>query len=144
MADFSHLGQLDVGARTAEFTIHQVTVNGRSPTLILAPATEANKGYFNALLKRAGKSARKVKAGNINVGLIEENRDEDRDLYPKLIVKGWRDVTDINGTDVEFNVDDCAKFLAQLPSWLFDDIRAFAGDTSNYVEMLDLEVNAKN
>lgn len=144
MADFSHLGQLDVGASTADFTIHQITIDGKSPTLILKPATEANKGYFNVLLKRAGKSARKVRAGSINSGLVEENRDEDRDLYPKFIVVGWKDVLDVNGVEVDFNLEDCIKFLAQLPNWVFDDIRNFAGDPSNFIEMIDLEINAKN
>lgn len=144
MANFGHLAALDVKERTARYTINQITVNGKSPTLILAPATEANPQYFNALLKRAGKSARKARAGNINAAAIADNRNEDRDLYPACVIRGWEDTLDADGTDVPFSVDDCEKFLKCLPDWLFDDIRNYAGDPSNFAEVMDIEVVAKN
>lgn len=144
MADFSYLKTLDVVERTAEFTLHQIAINGVSPTLVLASATEANKPYFNALLKRAGKSARQVRAGAVSASLIEENREEDKALYPKHVIKGWTGVTDANGADVTFSSDDCIDFIAQLPNWLFDDIRNFAGNPANFTDLIDVEVNAKN
>ena len=89
MADFSHLKALEVSAdKTSRYTIHQITVNGKTPTLIVAPATEANKPYFNALLKRSGKSTRAVRAGMVSAGMIDETREEDRELYPRLVAKG--------------------------------------------------------
>lgn len=145
-ADFSHLKALEVTPdKTSRYTLHQITVNGKTPTLIVAPATEANKPYFNALLKRAGKSARQVRAGAVNAGLIEENREEDRDLYPKYIVKSWEDMPDgKTGEDVKFNLKDCEEFLAQLPDWLFDDVRNYCGNPANFAEVMDLQVSAKN
>lgn len=146
MADFSHLKGLDVSTdKTAEFHLHQITVNGKTPVLIVAPATEANKPYFNALLKRAGKSARQVRAGAISSGMIAENRDEDRDLYPKHVVKGWRDVIDgKTGEDVKFSAKECRAFLEALPDWLFDDCRNFCGNPANFTDVVDVEVHAKN
>ena len=145
MSDFSYLSDLAVSTdKTVEFSLHQMVVDGETPVLILAPATQANKPYFNALLKRAGKSARQVRAGNINAGMIDEGRDEDRDLFPKHVVKGWKHVPDSQGNDVAFSQDNCRAFLAALPDWLFDDIRSFATNPANFSDILDIETSAGN
>ncbi len=144
-ADFSHLKDLEVtNESTSDFTLHQITVNGKSPTLILAPASEANKPYFNALLKRSGKTRRQVGSGNINAGLVAENRGEDRELYPQYVVKNWKDMVDAKGKKLAFNREDCEEFIGKLPDWLFDNVRNHAGEPSNFIEMLDIEVGAKN
>ncbi len=145
MVDFSHLGALEVTAdKTAEYKIHQITVNGKTPVLILAPATDANKGFFNALLRRSSKQAAAVKAGKVDVDMIEEHRDEDRDLYPKHVAKGWIDMVDANGADVKFTLQNVTDFLKALPNWVFDDVREFAREPSNFVDSLDVEIKAKN
>ncbi len=145
MADFSHLRALEVATDgTTEFALHQITVNGKSPVLHVAPATEANKPYFNALLKRSGRNVRQVRSGNINASMIEENREEDRELYPRHIVKGWSDVLDANGEELEFSAGNCTDFLAALPGWLFDELRNFCGNPASFAELLDVEVSAKN
>ncbi len=145
MADFSHLKAFDVKQdATVDYTIHAITVNGVSPTLMVSPATEANKPYFNALLKRAGKTARVARAGKVNLGMIEENRDEDRALYPLHIIKGWKDVLDSDGSEAKFTAEDAAKFLAAIPDWCFDDLRNFCGNPANFTETVDVEVSAKN
>ncbi len=145
MTNFSHLGALEVSPdTTSEYTLHQITVNGASPVLTVAPATEANKPYFNALLKRASKTARQIQAGAVNTGLIEENRLEDRELYPKHIIKGWHDVFDADGTKVNFNRGNLKEFLDALPDWLFDDLRSYCGSPANFSELVDIETSAKN
>ena len=143
--DFSHLGALEVSkGTTSEYTLHQITINGESPTLIVVPATEANKPYFNVLLKKASKTARQVRAGVINAGLIEENRDEDRDAYPRYVIKGWRDVLDAKGAKVPFNEGNLQDFIGALPDWLFDDLRNYCGNPANFSELVDIEVATKN
>ena len=146
MADFSHLKALEVSSeKTARYTLHQITVNGKTPTLIVAPATEANKPYFNALLKRAGKISSALRAGSINAGMIEQNREEDSALYPLHVVKGWEDMIDgKTGKGVNFSKEECANFLSELPDWLFDDLRTFCGNPANFAELMDVEINAKN
>ncbi len=146
MADFSHLGQLEVSTdKTAKFVLHQITVNGLTPTLIVAPATEANKSYFNALLKRASKSARAIRAGTVNAGMLDESREEDRALYSKHVIKGWEDMVDgKTGKVTDFSVTECEAFLAQLPNWLFDEIRQFCGNPASFTELMDIEVSSKN
>lgn len=145
MTHFGYLKELDVSTdKTVKYTFHQITVGGKTPTLIVAPATEVNKPYFNALLKSAGKSARRVRTGNINAGMIDENRDEDRGLYPKHIVKGWHDTVDVKGKEVVFSVDEAQQFLDALPNWLFDEFREFCRNPANFVELMDIETNAGN
>lgn len=143
--DFGYLKQLDVTKeKTAEFSMPQIMVNGKSPVLVVTPATEANAGYFNALLKRSKKAARLVRSGNISVQTIKDNRGEDRTLYPKYVVKGWRDVVDATGEEVPFSAEACADFLAALPDWLFDDLNSFCKEPTNFSEALDIETAAKN
>ena len=129
--DFSHLSELDVsGRQTVEYTLYHLE---GEPTLILSPATQSNKPYFNALLKRSRKNQAALKAGAINSGMIDGNRDEDRELYPLYIVQGWRRVTDSSGAEVPFAKDVCSSFLHHLPDWIFDEVREFAGSPQNFV-----------
>lgn len=145
MVDFSHVQQLEVTSeRTVPFTLHQITINGKTPVLHVAPATDANKPYFNALLKRASKVGRAVKAGKMTAAMLEENREEDRDLYPRHVIKGWDDVLEAGGEYVPFGTDACHDFIAALPNWVFDDVRNFCGEASNFVEVMDVQVVAKN
>jgi len=140
--DFSHLKNLDVKDRTARFPIHQIA---GAPALIMKPATEANKPYFNAVLKRSRRNVRALKAGAINQVMIAENREQDRELFPKFVVTGWEGVTDSKGKDAEFNRENCEAFLRALPDWIFDEVRDFAGNSVNFTEdMQDAEVKAGN
>jgi hypothetical protein len=140
--NFSHLKNLDVKGKTADFVIYQI--NGE-PTITLKPATEANKPYFNAVLKRSRRNMRAVQSGAINQVMIKENREQDRDLFPRFVVVGWDGILDSDGEPVEFTKENCADFLAALPDWLFDEVRDFAGKSSNFSgEMPDIETKAGN
>ncbi len=144
MADFGQLRALEVTAdRTAEFILHQVE---GAPTLVLAPATESNIPLFNAALKHAGRTTNRVKAGaKQNLGTIKQGRTQDRELYAKFVVKGWRRVVDVNGDEVPFCRDSCLDFLTALPDYMFDDVREFAREPSNFVDELpDTEAVAEN
>lgn len=144
-SDFSHLSALNVDSgKTVEYPIPEIQVNGKSPTLILASATEANKPYFNELLKRAAKTAKAIKRGSLNADMLAENREEDKELYPKHVIKGWRDMLDAAGQDSPFHRENCELFIQALPDWLFDDIRTFCTEPSNLVEMGNIEVASKN
>lgn len=141
MTDFSHLKQLEVNDKTAEYPIYQIS---GEPTLILKPATEANKPYFNSVLRRSKRNLRAIKTG-INQKMIKENREEDRELYPKHIITDWKDVPDSKGKKVPFSVENCTDFIQALPDWIFDDIRAFAGESSNFFgEVIDVKEKLGN
>ena len=71
--------------------------------------------------------------------MIEDNRADDRELFPKYIVKGWDDVVDSGGNEVPFSAEACREFFSQLPDWLFDDITEHAATLSNYLDEDDDE-----
>lgn len=143
--DFSHLKKHEVVDKTMEYPLFQIA-GDPIPTLILKPATEANKPYFNAVLKRSKKNLRALQMGSITSKIMDEGRDEDRELYPKFVVSDWKNVVDAKGNDVPFSTDSCGEFLRCLPDWIFDDIRKFAGQPTNFtsVEHIDIEDKAKN
>lgn len=145
MADFSVFKKLEVeDGKTAVFKIHEITVNGHCPSVIVAPATEHNPQYFNAVLKRTGKSARAIRAGALSKSMLDENREDDRALYPKYVIKGW-DVKDpATGNDVPFSEEEATKFLEAIPNWIFDDMRNFAANVNNFTDSVNVEVKAKN
>lgn len=146
MANFKHLKSLDIqGQQTTRFTLYQVD---GEPWLEIRPAAEVNRNYFNSLLKRSRKNLKRIRAGAVNAAQIAENRDEDRTLYPKHVVVGWGGVRNDEGVEVDFSVEDCAAFLRALPDWLFDELRVFASDVTNFLPEeedppLDAEVTGK-
>lgn len=141
MTNFSHLKNLDVTNKTAEYPIVQIA---GEPTLILKPATEVNKPYFNSVLRRSRRTMQAAKSG-FSAKMINENREEDRSLYPKHVVEDWKDVVDNKGKSVKFTPQVCEEFLTALPDWIFDDIRAFCGESANFTgEPIDIEEKLGN
>ena len=141
MSKFGHFEDMSVKAdTTAELTLHQIDVGGVSPTLIVKPSTDANKPYFNALLKRSGRNMRQLQAGKITAGLIEENRAEDRELFPKFVIVGWKDMLDADGNSIEFTPQDCRDFVGSIPDWLFDDITNFTKNPQNFLNTTSVDV----
>jgi hypothetical protein len=140
--DFSHLRVLEVRDKTAKCTLYHVK---GEPFLVVRPATEANKPYFNAVLKRTRKNVRAVQAGAISQAMIAENRDEDRELFPKHVIVDWGNVTDSAGEPVPFSPEACTQFIEALPDWLFDEVRNFAGNSANFAgEVIDATGKAGN
>lgn len=141
MANFSHLEKLEVsGNKTVDFTIFQIE---GEPSLQVTAASESNRGYFNELLRKGGK--RQAKKTKVDAETIKRNREEDRVLYAKHIVKGWTGVNDADGKPVKFTEGECLGFLSSLPDWLFDELRTFASDIQNFIEApIDVEDKAKN
>lgn len=157
--DFQNLNVAD--GRTGKLVLHQIALGGSTPFLTVKPATDATKGYYNAVLRRAGKSVRQVQAGAINASLMNENRDDDRRLYPLHIIVGWGYIKDdgeevvgfmpdADGAKTPFTKENCHDFVAALPNWLFDDVRQYCGNSVNFVSdehvetAVEVEVAAKN
>ncbi len=144
MSKFGYLSKADVGKdAVASYTIHQITVNGRTPTLVLRPATVENSAYFNEVLKRPSQ-ARSLRGGKINPAVVRENRADDFRLYPEHVVVGWCDVVASDGSDVDFCKEDVADFLNELPDWIFDEVRGFAGNIENFAGSIDVDTTAGN
>lgn len=140
MASFSHLAKLEVsGNKTVDFAIFQIE---GAPVLHVVAASESNRAYFNELLRKGGKRQAKKK---VDAETVKSNREEDRVLYARHIVKGWSGIKDDKGKVVEFTEGECLGFLSSLPDWIFDELRAFASDLQNFIEApIDVEEKAKN
>lgn len=143
--NFSHLHQLSVTSENVvPYTIHEIV---GSPTLFVVPATEANKPYFARVLKRTKSTLRRIRSRGVSEQDLIERREQDRELFPKFVVRDWRGVTDSSGTEVPFTVENCRAFLDALPNWILDNLSNFAGEPSNFViedEEIDTEEVAKN
>lgn len=142
---FNSLKKLEVSeASTAEFTL---SVLEGAPVLILAFAGEANAPYFNALLRQVRPAtAGKKRNTGITAEKMRENREKDRELFGRFILKGWEGVTDDSGQEVPWTPENGQAFLEALPSWIFDDIRAFASSPENFMadSRVDVEGAVKN
>lgn len=137
MSKFSNLQRLNVSEKTSWCDLPELGADAR---LELKPASEANKPYFNALLKQSAKRARAVARGAaITADVLSKNRDEDRVLYSEYVVKGWEGIVDAQNKLVPFSNEDCVEFLKALPDWLFDRIRNHASAPENYVEFGDVQ-----
>ena len=129
-ADFSHLERMELSKGTIEYEILEVEGD---PVLIGVFAGEQNKPYQNALLKRATRNVRKLRAGKMTAKELAANRDHDRELFPKFVLKDWR-VKDAGGNDAEFTEDNCRAFLYALPDDLVDDVRNHFSNPVNFRE----------
>ena len=132
--DFSHLS---ISERVARFTLYQVA---GEPYLDMVHAGESNKPYFNALLKRSRKNVRRMRAGAMDANTMAQNRDEDRTLYPRYVIKGWGCkkgpgiILDSKANEISYSEENLRTFLNALPNWLFDDVRLFASEEANFVD----------
>lgn len=143
MSSFSYLNQVNVTANnTKEFPLDDIRIAGKTPVLIVAPATESNKEYTNDLLRFSLKNKSNTRK-NITADDILQVRKNDRILYAKHVIKGWIDVIDDSGKEAEFNLDNCQDFVNSLPDWLFDKIRNFCNQSETFIDNFDIEVTTK-
>lgn len=131
MTDFSNIQKLSQVKNKVEYEMFELPWH---PKLFLNPATEDNKGYFNALIKKmtATNLAKKRMGQTIRPEMVSENRKQDRELYAKYVVVGWENMVDVNNQPVEFSEQNCLDFLTALPNDMFDDLRNFASNLSNF------------
>ena len=146
MSDFSNLSRLEVDAlKTVPFVMPYDL-----GTLSLAPATKANRAYFNAQMKLMSTNRTRLRAiqeGRFTAKLDAEILSDERTLYAKYIVRSWDGVLDAEGKAAPFDYENCKKFLEALPDFLFEEIRDFARSPGNFIESgaeVDVEDLAKN
>ena len=130
MPDFSHFAAAQPSETLAEYAFSQLE---GCPRVWVAFAGETNKAYLNDTLKRMrGKSNAMLAARLMSPDQLREVREEDRQIYSRHVVKRW-DVRDASGEAVELNPQNCLEFLQALPNWVFDELRAFAGNPVNFL-----------
>lgn len=103
---------------------------GAKARILLAPATDANPAYYNAMLKMSGKRVRRLaKTDNITAEDAQQSRDEDRVLYPLFVIKGWEcfegeDAADLDvDGHVPFSRANAQKLCEEMPSHMMDRAR---------------------
>jgi len=131
---------------TVEYHMTNVTLsNGLSPIFLVSPATDANKPYISALLRQGAQTRRQTK---VTLKTVAQNRENDIELYANYVIKGWKNVVDENNVPVSYSPTECIDFINQLvennQSWVFDDLRVFCSDMTNFVQDINEEDTIKN
>ena len=102
---------------------------GSKARLLLAFAGDANPNYYNPWLAMTGKRLRKLaKADTLTAEDTAVARDEDRELFPIYIIKGWECVEgDGEGLDengyIPWNRRKAQELCSVLANHLMDRIR---------------------
>lgn len=103
-------------------------------TLLLRHAGNGNPGYMNAMLK----SAQRATSGGGLLLAIQQDRENDVDIFAEHVIVGWKNVS-WDGEPCTFSVTECARFLRELilpppdgrPD-IFDRVRGFARNPENF------------
>ncbi len=130
MSKFNRLKSLHISKdATAKFPFEQIE---GSPTLHVRPATDANKDFFNAILKADKSEARELAEGDITDERVEVVRAKDAAIFVEHIVDGWEGVLDDKGVAVPFTKEDCLDFLLAIPADMFNHLRMFCMNANNF------------
>lgn len=140
MSKFGNLKQYEIDpTKSVKYSITDIEMGGKTPYLMVKPATQTNKPYTKAQLKSSNQRIQRQAAKGISLEGLEANREDDKAHYPKFIITGWGNVFDDEGNDVPFTVENCAEFLEALPDWVFDGVRAFCSVPTNFADEADEE-----
>ena len=132
MTDNFNFDHLQVDSQTLWVDMPEL---GPKARVRVKPASETNKSYFNAMLKRSGLRARRIaRTDRVTAEDSEQNRSEDRELFPKHVIVNWEGVLDANRAEVPFTADTARELCAKLPGWLFDRIRNAAATPERFVD----------
>ncbi len=147
MSSFDNLQKYELADQPVPYTLYPLR---DEPKLFIRPATERNKAYHNALLKRNAKLAARFRQRvKITREMLKENREHDKVLYAAHVIVGWEGIEADDGSHPTFTPDLCRAFLNKLPGWIFDDLRLFAVDPTNFLnddepDSDEVEETAKN
>lgn len=122
---FNKVKQLSVSQDATRVFVFE-TIEGR-PSVRVAPATQNNPAYLNAVLKDKSIGRRR----GLSVEVMKENRDKDRGLYAKFIIKGWENPA-LKDDGSAATSEDIQAFLEALPDDLFDELRTYCGEPANF------------
>lgn len=127
---FKHLKEkFEVKGKTAWMEMPEL---GDEAKLLLRPATQENKSYWNAMLRKSSRGLRRMARGRIRADDLNRNRKEDRELFPEYVMADWWKVPDENGNYVDFSKENAKELCEQLPDHLFDRVRNFAASAEEF------------
>lgn len=114
--------------RTTEYVLSDLV---GSPVLMVVPSGEHNPALQEISIRRG----REIAGKQLTTIQVHTYREEDRKLYARFVIKGWRGFKDEEtGRDIPFSVANAEELLRQMPDWLFDKLRIFTADPSNFVQ----------
>lgn len=136
MANYDRIKKLLVADdQTAEYALPICLSDDptKPVVLICIPAGTNNKALTNAGLKMAQARPKKTRFDHDDLVVA---RGDNATLFPRFVIKGWRNVFDDDGrTAVPFSPDECEKLLRlviQVDGNAFDDFCAWARELSNF------------
>lgn len=142
---FSNLSKFNVTAemthahKMEDITLRDAEGKEHVPVLIGKPATEANKPYARLQLQKSNKRAKSMAARGATLETMDSSREDDRAMYPRMVLVGWEHVYGDDGQPVEFNVRHCTEFLEALPNYVFDAARQAFTTPQNFVQGVDAD-----
>jgi len=137
------LEKLSVVDKTARFELPCLD----GAVLIVKPATEANKPYFNQVLKNSQVNSRSRRRNALGQKELDQLREMDCRLYPEHVIVGWEGLANGDGEAVVFSVEACKDFINELcehAPWIFDELMLFTKNPENFVDLMDVEERTKN
>lgn len=142
MSKFNNLKKYEVSTDPVKFVFHNLQ---DTPYLMVVPATENNAQYYAEALKAVRKNNKLIAANAVSPSMLKEMRDKERPLYARYVVRGWGNVKDDTGTVVPFSHEECLNWLEAIPDWVFDELRSFCTNVTNFVsDPIEVEEIAKN
>jgi len=147
------LSDLQISQRTVPLAMTSLTTavlprGITSAVLDVAYAGEENREFFNESLRRDGtrKRARALERARKEaqregkeldpahfLRYKQDEREEDRDLIARYIVRGWRGVRNRQDQEVSHSAEAALALMRALPDWLFDRLRRFVTTEENFV-----------
>lgn len=150
MADFSHLGKLDVKPQeTKEYVFEDIVIgkdgegNDICPSLNCLPMTDNNPAYLNERIRLAVERAEKANKEKpadrrkriLSTDQLEEDRDADRILIARTCAKSWGvGMPDVAGKVHTLDEQTCLDFLRAMPTYMLDPFRGWLSNVYNFVD----------
>jgi hypothetical protein len=138
---FSNLAGAQVtGDSTAVFIFYDLP---GEPWVRVRAGGDLNRPYFGAILAKSAKNRKRLMKGKIDASMLDENRQLDRELYPKYLDGGewggWQEAIPNEDPDakpefreVPYSAEGFRELCEQLPADLFDELRGFCNEPANY------------
>ena len=124
---FKNLDKFDISNATAWLDMPEL---GPKARILLAPATEVNANYHNAMLKMSGKRIRRMaKSDRLTAEDAAQSRDEDRELYPLFVIRGWEHFEGDEADDLDedghvpYNRRNAQILCKEMPTHMMDRVR---------------------
>lgn len=106
---------------------------------LIARAGGANVDYTKAMEREAQPIRRKLQNNLVSQAALRKLNIK---VFAETVILGWENVTDKNGTKLEFTPENVVKLFTELPD-LFDDVQEQANRAALYRKSLQ-ELDAKN